>query len=217
MTDISPEDRELIDRYLASRLTGPEVLMVETRIVEDPGFRNEVELTEALREGLQELQRRGEIAPLLTPRRTLLRQPRFALAASLGVLALGAASFLFFQLPGDDPAGVTATTLRFEQTRSADAAPHVVWQRPGGTAVLRLHFDVGLEPAAAYRIVIERASGAGGTVLNAVAGLTEDGVAVLTVDSAALAAGDYRIVLTPQSPAPSPEPVVYALRISDQA
>lgn len=217
MTDISPEDRDLIGRYLANRLTEMEVAVVETRIVEDPGFRNEVELTEALRDGLRQLQSRGEITPLLSHRHTRWPRLRIALAASVVAVALGAASFLFYQRVDSGSHEVVVASLRFEHTRSADAGPHVVWQQTGVPTRLQMHFDVGLEPAAAYRVVIERMTdGAAIMVLETAAAMTPDGEATIAVESALFEPGDYEITLRPQPPAQSQEPVAYALRIAGQ-
>ncbi len=215
MTDIGVDDKDLIDRYLANRLTEAEVSMVETRIVEDTRFRNEVELTEALRDGLQELQRRGEITPLLSPRPDVWRRSRFALAATLAAVTVGTASFLLYQRMGADTAEFAVASLRFEMTRSGDGRPDVEWRRTGAPTQLEMTFDVGPEPAAAYRVAIERI--AGGTRVTAVvadAAATADGEALLTVDAAALEPGDYLVTVTPQLPAPYPDPVVYALRIA---
>jgi hypothetical protein len=207
----------LIDRYLANRLTETEVLVVETRIVGDPEFRNEVELTEALRDGLRELQSRGEIAPLLAHRHARWRHPRFALAASVAAIALGAASFLFYQRLDIGNREVVVASLRFEHTRGADAGPDLVWRQTGAPTRLQMRFDVGLEPAAAYRVAIERMTdGAAVRVLDTAAAITRDGEAAIEVDAALFEPGDYEITLKPQPPADSPESVVYALRIAGQ-
>lgn len=217
MTDISTEERDLINRYLAHRLAESEALVVETRMVEDPAFRNEVELTEALRDGLRELQRRGEITPLLSHRHTRWRYPLFALAASLAAVALGAASFLLYQRLDSGRHEVVIASLRFEHTRGAGDGPDAVWQQTGAPTRLQMQFDVGIEPAAAYRAMIERMTdGATVLVLETAAALTPDGSATIAVDSTLFEPGDYEITLMPQPPAASPEPVVYALRIAGQ-
>jgi hypothetical protein len=217
MTDISLKDRELINRYLAHGLADTEAIVVETRIVEDPVFRNEVELTEALRDGLRELQNRGEIAPLLSQRHTGWRHPRFALAAAVAAIALGTASFLLYQRLDAGSHELVVASLHFEHTRSASAAPDVVWQPTGVPTRLQMQFDVGLEPAAAYRVVIERMTdGAAVRVLETAARMTPDGVATIAVESAQFEPGDYEITLRPQPPSQSGEPVVYALRIAGQ-
>lgn len=218
MTDISPEDRELINRYLANQLSDSEVAVLETRIVADPGFRNEVELTEALRDGLRELQSRGEIAPLLSHRQQAWwRRPRVALAASVAVIALGAASFLIFQRMDSGHEETAVAMLHFEHLRSAGAGPDVVWRQTGVPTRLEMRFDVGLEPAGSYRVLVERMTdGAAVRVLEATATMTPDDEATLAVESALFEPGDYEITLRPQPPAEFREPVTYALRIAGQ-
>lgn len=214
MTDISPEDRDLIDRYLAGRLTDAEVLVIDTRIVAEPGFRNEFELTQAMREGLRELHNRGEVAPLLSRRQTTWRHPRFALAASLTAVALGLASFLFYQRLEQGPQAVLTESLRFERTRGAGQEPDVVWQQSASVATLRLQLDVGLEPSARYRVAIERIGGSGiAPVFEAAAPATPDGIVTVDVDAARLDAGDYAIRLD-AVPTAAGETVTYALRVS---
>ncbi|MGE0031240.1 MAG: hypothetical protein AB7T20_09010 [Steroidobacteraceae bacterium] len=207
----------MIDRYLANRLPESEVTVVETRIVADPGFRNEVELTEALRDGLRELQSRGEITPLLSHRYSWWQRPRVALAASVAAIALGAASFLVFQRMDSGREEVLVASLRFEHLRSAGVEPDVVWQRTGVPTRLEMRFDIGLEPAGSYRVVIERITdGAAVRVLEAAATMTADGQATLAAESALFEPGDYEITLHPQPPAESREPVTYALRVAGQ-
>lgn len=209
MTDISREDRDLIDRYLANRLTGTEAHLVDTRIVEDRIFRNEVELAAAFRDGLRELQDRGELTPLLSPRRTMWRHPRFALAASVAAAALGLASFLLVQrFDAGAPAPVDET-LVFQHTRAASEAADVEWIRRGTRGSLELRFDVGLEPAPAYDVVIRR--GAATDVLRGTATTGTEGEAVLRADAALFEPGDYAIRLTAPG---SSEPIEFTLRVT---
>jgi len=189
--------------------------MVETRMVEDPEFRNEVELTQALRQGLRELQKRGEIAPLLSPRRASWSPPRVALAASLAAVALGAASFLFFSRQDQAPRGVVNEALHFEQTRGATGEPDVIWRQPPAPPMVELHFDVGLEPAPAYGVVIERVGGQDAApVLELDAVTTDDGEAVVALDGTLLLPGDYELHLIPRR-AESGQPAIdYTLRVT---
>lgn len=188
--------------------------MVETRMVEDPEFRNEVEITQALRQGLRELQKRGEIAPLLSPRRAFWSPPRVALAASVAAVALGAASFLFFLRPDSAPPGVITETLHFEQTRGTSGEPDVTWQQVPAPETVELRFDVGLEPAARYSVLIERAAGEDFLrVVEATAVTARDGEAVLLSNDGAFPPGDYRLTLTPEETAAGQALVRYRLRV----
>lgn len=215
MTVISPEEAELIRQYLAGSLSEKELRMIEARMVEDPEFRNEVELTEALRQGLRELQKRGEIAPLLSPRRAFWNPPRVALAASLATVALGAASFLFLSRPDSAAPGVITEALHFEQTRGSGAAPDVSWARKSKAVRLELHFDVGLEPAPAYGVFIERVSDRESTpVLELDAVTAADGEAVAAMDGALLPPGDYALKLIPRQAGSAQPAIRYTLRVT---
>lgn len=215
MTVISPEEAELIRQYLAGSLSEKELRMIETRMVEDPEFRNEVELTEALRQGLRELQKRGEIAPLLSPRRAFWSPPRVALVASLATVALGAASFLFLSRPDSAPPGVITEALHFEQTRGSGPAPDASWASKSAVIRLELHFDVGLEPAPAYGVVIERVSDRESTpVLELDAVTAADGEAVAALDGALLPPGDYELRLIPRQTGSAQPAIRYTLRVT---
>lgn len=217
MTDSKQGFHETIDRYLANRLSETERELVETRIVGDPDFRQEVELTQALRDGLRELQKQGEVAPLLRPRAWIWRRSPFVIAASVLTLAIGVSALLFLGRAERRPAALVVASLQFEHTRGGAAGPDATWQRAESPALLEMRFDVGPEPAPSYGVLIERTgSGADTTVFNAASvGIGLDGQLTLSVNSALLEPGDYRIQLVPRSPAQDhPEPIVYTLRIA---
>jgi len=217
MTDSRQGTQETIDRYLANRLNDAEREVVETRIVGDPDFRHEVELTQALRDGLRELQKQGEVAPLLQPRTWMWRRSPFAIAASVLALAIGVGALLYFERTGGKPDELVVASLHFEHTRGSDSGPDVIWRGAQSPTLLEMRFDVGLEPAPNYSVRIERVgSGADTTVFTAASvGIGMDGQLALSINSAALEPGDYRIRLEPQPPGPDrPEPVIYALRIA---
>jgi len=215
MTDISPKDHDLISRYLAKRLTDAEELMVETRIVKDPDFRSEVELTEALRDGMRELESRGEISPLLTRQTEWWSRPRFVVVASLASIALGLISFLFYQQKDSAPTVVTET-LRFERTRSGGLQSDVVWQRTGAPTRLEMRFDVGPEPTDIYRVTLRRTTeGAARPAVDLAIPTSADGEVVLPLDGA-LAPGDYEIRLEPQPATELDSAVTYTLTVSGE-
>ncbi len=224
MTDSDQGTQETIDRYLANRLSDTEREVVESRIVGDPPFRHEVELTAALRDGLRELQKQGKVTPLLKTRTGIWPRSPVAIAASVMALAFGVAALLFYQRlervqheMAAAPGELVVATLRFERTRGAEAAD-VVWQRTSAPALLEMQFDVGLEAASGYSVVIERVgAGADTPVLKAnAAWSSSDGMASLSIHSALLEPGDYRIRLEPQPASPlHPDPTVYTLRIAD--
>lgn len=215
MTDITPEEAELIRQYLAGSLSEKESRMVETRMVDDPEFRNEVELTQALRQGMRELHKRGEIAPLLSPRRAFWNPSRVALAASLATLALGAASFLFFSRQDLAPAGVLTESLHFVQTRSSGAGPDAAWERPPVPGRLEMRFDVGLEPAPAYQVLIRRLGDeAALSMPDPTAVTAPDGEAVWIVDGRLLSPGDYELRLVPQGAGAAQAARSFTLRVT---
>jgi hypothetical protein len=215
----------MIDRYLANRLSDSEREVVETRIVGEPGLRHEVELTEALRDGLRVLQKQGNVAPLLKTRTGIWPRSPFAIAASVLALAAGVAALLFYQRldrvrheMAAAPSELVVATLRFEQTRGGDEGPDVTWQRTAAPALLDMQFDVGLDAARGYRVSIDRiGAGTDAPVLKAdAAAVSPDGIASLSIRSGLLKSGDYRIRLDPRPVDPShADPTIYTLRITD--
>ncbi len=217
MTDSRQGIHESIDRYLANRLSDAERALVETRIVGDPDFRHEVELTQALRDGLRELQKQGQVAPLLQPRTWMWRRSPIAIAASVLALAIGFGALLYFERTASKPPALVVASLQFEHTRGAEPGPDVTWQRSESPTLLEMRFDVGLEPASSYGVLIERAGASADTTVFTAAsvGIGLDGQLALSINSALLEPGDYRIRLEPHPASPAnPEPVIYALRIA---
>ncbi len=215
MTDISPKDHDLISRYLAKRLTDAEELMVETRIVKDADFRSEVELTAALRDGLRELESRGEISALLTRQTEWWSRPRFVVVASLASIALGLISFLFYQQQEQLAPAVVTETLRFERTRGGGLQPDVVWERTRTPVQLEMRFDVGPEPKARYRVILQSVTGrAGMPAVDLLVAASSDGDVVLPLDGALLEPGEYEIRLEPQPATELDSAVTYTLTVS---
>jgi hypothetical protein len=213
MTDISPEDHDLIRRYLAGQLAAGDMNTLETRIIEDPVFRNEVELTAALKEGMRALNDRGQIQPLLANRHAFRHRVQFAVAATLGAIALGLASFLL--VTRDEPATDAITeTLRFEPTRGAESQADVVWQQGVETTRLDLRFDVGPAPALSYEVTIARTdSPAAPPLVSRTASTSANGDVRLALDGARLGPGYYEIRLVPEPVTADSLPVTYTLRV----
>lgn len=190
--------------------------MVETRIVSDADFRNEVTLTDALRDGLRELDAQGQIQPLLQARSWTSGRASLAIAAAMLACAIGVATFLIHR-PSDDGRQVSTTqTLHFVQTRGGEATPDVTWIRSPEPTRIEMRLDVGVEPAAEYRVSIIRLSGdAPGQVFETLAALTGERDLVIAVDSALLAPGDYGVLLVPDRPGADQPEVHYRLRVAD--
>jgi hypothetical protein len=227
-TEMTVEDQELARCYLAGNLTEEERAMFEERMFTDPAFLDEVRLTEAMRGGLRHLEARGQLAPLLTPVPRFWAHPNFALAASLAAIAFAVTSTLLYLridqsqvgvgVVANDISSLAVETLRFELTRSATALPNVTWSRPDVPAMLELEFDVGLEPAASYRATVAMVMNDVATPVLVLPNLfaAADGLILVTIHSALLQRGDYRIRLEPQSkPTVRIEPLDYSLRILD--
>lgn len=216
MTEKHSGSQEIIDSYLANRLADAEREMVETRIVHDVTFRNEVELTEALRDGLRQLHVQGQVAPLLKPRSWMWKPAPFAVAAAILAGAVGIATFLVNRTLDDGRRGLATETLLFMQTRSGDTRPNVIWQQSSQPTEIEMRFDVGLEPAAEYRVIVNRISTDDtAPVLEVLTGHTDEGEVSIAVDSTLLAPGDYRIRLVPQAPGGLQETTTYTLRVAD--
>jgi len=83
------DDAALANRYLADQLSDAERAAFEDELTSDPAVAREVEATARLKVGLQRLQETGELNPLVQSR-PFFRRPAFlAMAASIGVLAIG--------------------------------------------------------------------------------------------------------------------------------
>lgn len=200
MTDNSQDNHELIRRYLANRLSETEELMVMTRIVRDPQFRNEVEVTAAFREGIRELEKRGKLSPLLGSQTRRWSRAQFAVAAVVAIVAMGGLmSFLLDQPSNESAPMVIAETLRFETKRGDGPLADVTWHQSGRPVRLEMRFDVGPDRAGNYRVTLERVSGA--AIVSMADGsipVSSGGEVVLFLDGTLLEPGDYEIRLEPQ-------------------
>ena len=229
---LSVADRELIDDYVANRLAAGERDAFEARIVAEPALRRELELTDALREGLATLETRGELARLLAAERTH-RRPGLAIAAAAVAGLAGLTALVLFQqlerardglaranlalqrATTTAPAGLV--TLRLMQTRDAGAGPDLSWQRPARATMLDLRLDPGPSPAAAYAVRITRVQPPDDLLLLALERVAtgEDGELALRVHSGLLAPGDYRVELEPAPDDAAAHSLQYSLRVLD--
>ena len=224
---LSVADRELIDRYLAGRLDDDACAQVEARIVADAAFRGEFELTEQLREGLHELEVRGELGSLDRDPRRFWQRPTYAFAASVAAGLLGIAALALYGQLQDTRAALvelknagalrsTATgrtrVVTLARTRSS-AGVDLVLKVSQQADLLELRLDPGLNTTERHWATLERVEGGGSTVILGVPSLTTspDGSVVLVVNSGLLQPGDYRIALTPVEGTDAT--VVYRLRV----
>lgn len=217
MTDISQKDHELIRRYLAGRLTAEEVVMLETRIVREAQFRRELDLTTALRDGLRELEARGEIDGLLDKSRARRHRPAMAIAASLA-LVVGSLTILYLVDRPQSPRLATATeSLHFERTRAVSSESTVTWKLGSAPTRLRLLFDVGAAPMTQYRVVLQQLTAdATLPVMTSVEAASAEGEVVLKLDDSLLAPGDFEIRLSPVPERADVGAIVYHLVVTDR-
>jgi hypothetical protein len=212
---VTPADLELINRYLAGDASAEEVYTIEGRIVGDPAFRKEVELTEALRGGIRELHRMGELPASLSHDPPFWQRPSYALAASIVAGLLAILSYALFdqlnqarqsiaslsrQLTDSAPSATSRIqVLRIAQTRGERTDPDAVWEQSQGAAVLELHLDVGLAAAPEYSLSLHRLTGKTQVLVLEVPHLvpSEDGEIVASLHSSLLSPGDYGLTLMP--------------------
>jgi anti-sigma factor RsiW len=224
-------DRELIDRYLADRLPEDEIGAVEARIVADPAFRHEVEVTEALRAGLRRLDQTDGVEALLvgsSPQGISDRaaafwaRPNYALAASVATVGLGVLTLVLYgqlkherELSASSRPGEVAsqfgpvqrrTPIAFALLRSASEP--VTIQMPSEAVLYEMAFDVGAEPAAEYALTIVKPVVDGNTVVFSAPRIVPepDGMVRLSLHSALLTPGDYVVQLMPQGSGPTLDP-----------
>jgi hypothetical protein len=214
MTEYSWSDHELIRRYLAGKLDDAEALMVETRIVQDPAFRREVELSAAMKEGFRELERRGEVRALLAGARSRGSRVRIAAIAATALVASVIAVFVYRSEPRQPAPSGAPETLRFELKRGESGLPDVVWVRSNGTVPVPMSLDVGLAPAATYALTIYRVEDHSSTpILRNTLPVSENGELQFEVERSLLERGNYRIEARPVPPAAPDQTVAYSLTV----
>ncbi len=190
-----------------------------TRIVHDPQFRQEVEVTAALRDGLRELERSGTLASLLRSPAAHRRRVSLALAATILVAVSGGVISYFV---GDHqqvlaPA-VEVETLRFETVRGGTAQADVSWRPSGRPVQLEMVFDVGPSPAGTYRVTLRGPAGTQvATTIDRVIETAPGGEVVLLLDGALLTTGNYDVRLEPSSAGRPDAIVTYTLKIHDNS
>lgn len=225
MTDT---DDTLARRYLTGSLTEEERAMFEERILTDPAQREDIELTHAMREGIRELAKRGELSALMSEQRTFWGRPIFGIAASVAAMVFAAISILLYTRADNSADGLVAfnslappasrDVLHFELTRGGNSTPDVTWRRTPRPIFLDLELDVGIEPASDYAVSLEVLSGDTKTPILVFPSVSpgSHGFVLLSIHSNLLIAGDYGIRLEPRpAEVNGAQPMVYSLRIVD--
>jgi anti-sigma factor RsiW len=90
VTNIVRDDATLANRYLAGQLSEPERSAMEAALVDNPDALRELEATARLKVGLEKLRETGQLDALLRPEQTWRSPFVMSLAATLGVLVVGA-------------------------------------------------------------------------------------------------------------------------------
>jgi hypothetical protein len=210
------DDPTRASRYLADQLSEAECAEYEARFVADPEAVAELEATARLKIGLERLRRNGELSELIAgtgaphPNRTWV----LAMAASLAAIAIGIG--LWFPRPGTPSAPVLASAVSAFRDHNGHSLSVVataplfrtraerydaVIELPGTRGAIKLRVlpstsaDSARYDASLARIRDDDSS----ERIVAVGDLrpsTEDGFVDLYADSALLAPGRYRLILT---------------------
>lgn len=194
MTPEYIEQHQVIERYLAGRLSAAQTEEFEARLLWDTQVQEQFELTRRLREGVRALPETSVAAPIVTDD---VKQPRrLALAASL-LVAVGA-GFLLSQLlmqPETGPVS-SGSVYSLDQLRGETDLDSLPTVRPGnGDAWLTLLAYPVLDVGETFQPTLSRQAGdgwidiwLGETVVNE----SRDGVAI-TVRGDLLRPGVYRL------------------------
>lgn len=204
---------ESIQAYLGGRLSDAASRAFEERLPRDPALVRAMEDTLKLREGLEVLRERGELATLVRGPRRVRSQLAFAAALAAGIASV--AVFLGLQLLARAPivtasidafashsgaASPVAARFTFAAMRQASASPDFVLPASG---VLELRvLAPGAEPNRNYRATLTLVPEAAPVAtIGAAAPLLPDpdGFVTLYADAARLEPGDYALSVTPES------------------
>lgn len=220
MIDVG-RDLERMRDYVAGRLSDLENRAFEDRLSRDPELVRELELSQRLREGLEQLRDGGglEVAGRRGPSR------RWAWGAALAATLAGVALLLSMQPAGRAPVALAssmapgtgaAATFTFMAMRGPQTPPML--DLPArGTIELRASRS-STSDAARYRVELDQRNAGGERVkLGELGGLSPaaDGLVHAYVDAARLAAGDYELrVQAEADPAGGIEAFAFSLRYS---
>jgi hypothetical protein len=194
---------DVIRRYLSGTLTEDESRAFESACSSDPTLADELNSDWQLKAGIEELESKDELAPLLYHSRRFFETPAFALAASLlAVAGISSALVLYFQLQT-----VRVQIDVLDARLNAIDAPKVLVQtfRVSPTRSDRLHLEIptqgwiGLLVEASEfggrQVSVELQGAEGSRLLHETALVSEDGILMLTIDAGDLQTGLYDITL----------------------
>jgi hypothetical protein len=204
------EDHHVIARFLSGQLSESESQEFEEYMIANPEIVHDLESTTRLKVGLHVLKDRGELEGLLKSR-AVFRDARYALAASVAILAVCAllyfrgvappASHLFATMSTlVDPAGhlmPLARTYAILRTRGTDYDALVELPATAQAIELRVLPETSAHPAR-YRVSLARiADDDSLSTVGSVGGLTPDGNGFVSVyfDSSDLTRGRYQLTV----------------------
>jgi hypothetical protein len=192
------KENMLVDRYLAGQLGERERRRFEEHYLGCHACLEELELTEKLRGGLQDMV--AAATPRVPAEAAQLplasNAPRYAMAASVVLAASLVAAGLAYD---GDPGGITATgaeVFPIHSTRSvSDVSSRVRLSSPDASAVLLV--DPGRGFKHDYRITLQRLDGDATPILAQVAGVqpSYEALVAITVPGALLEPGTHMILL----------------------
>jgi hypothetical protein len=203
------DDHHVVARYLADRLSDEERTAFEAYYLEHPEVLAELEATARFKVGLARLRERGELEAIVTKRRAAFSASRWAIAASVALVAL--ASVLWITVSHRAPSMLAASPQALVGTEGAPLAIVATYSimRTRGVE-FDATIDVSAEPAQIRLRVYPEFKTASGTydvhlssfdgnnVATEVARLervqpNDSGMIDLYVNSAALSATQYRL------------------------
>lgn len=211
---------ETIQAYLGGRLSAPESRALEERLPHEPALVRAMEETLRLREGLELLRQRGELAGLMRAPRRPQSYWVFATALAAGIASV--AVFLGYQFLARTP----IVTASIDALAANAGTPLRVTAHYTFAAMRRsaagLDFDLPATGALELRVLASGADGAATyratlsivpqTVPAATIGTATrlrpdpDGFVTLYADAARLAPGDYALSVMPETGAATPAP-----------
>ncbi|HEU5133975.1 MAG TPA: hypothetical protein VFU13_02410 [Steroidobacteraceae bacterium] len=210
------------ERYVAGSLTDEEVARFEESMIERPALAADVNVRRRIKAGLELLEQRHELDPLLAP---AARQPqvlRYAAAAAVLVVVAGVWSAWRYQGPSATQALIqsseiggarVAATFVLARTRAAGAPDYSVQQSAG---LVKFRILVEDPDAVPFAVTLARkeASDGGLPTDDASISQTTDGFAEIYLDPRELSSGSYELVL--KSGAGSEQRFPFTLRIAPQ-
>jgi hypothetical protein len=219
MNRIEIDNGHWVERYLAGRLSETESRRFEAYWIENPELIRDLERGARLKSGLAEMRESGELPSMMRATGWPGRFRLLVLAASVAVVAIGAALWNGSRGPAGPmlastpaalprlagavlPHGSVHSILRLRRASTVDA----VVTLPASPQALQLRVLPELDAAAAvdgaqaYTATLSREDDAGGATAPlrvANLGAAADGFVSLFVDSRALPPGRYRLRLEP--------------------